>query len=70
MAENGIKGVHYYYCHANEASIKLMYIPLKINFPNFLWVLHYFYSTLTAGAIELKFCMRSFRVHIKKNPKY
>ena len=32
--------------------------------------LHYFYSTLTVGAIELKICMQVIRVHIKKNPKY
>ena len=47
-----------------------MEIPLKIKLANFLWVLHYFYSNLTAGAIELKICKQVIRVHIKKNPKY
>jgi len=32
--------------------------------------LHYFYSTLTVGAIELKICILDIGVHIKKNPKY
>ena len=31
--------------------------------------LHYFYFTLTVGAIGLKICMQVIGVRIKKNPK-